>query len=73
MTTDTPVRSETLTLKELATILNLTPHYTAQLAKADKLPIPAFKVGNQWRFSRHHIEGLLDGTYRRTKETGDDR
>ena len=49
--------SEFLTTRQLQEILHV--DRTTIYRMADNGRIPAVKVGNQWRFSRHSIEGWL--------------
>ena len=56
---DSPSR-DTMTLRELAYQLGIGLSQAYELARADRLPIPALRVGKQYRFSRRAYESLLD-------------
>ena len=56
-----PSLRETLTLEELAAALDLSLTTVYELARKDALPIPALKLGRQWRFSRRALYRYLDG------------
>src|SRR2546425_6361483 len=47
-----------MTVKELAAYLNLNERTVLKLAAEG--PLPAVKVGNQWRFPEGKIDALLD-------------
>ncbi|MBI3321280.1 MAG: helix-turn-helix domain-containing protein [Candidatus Omnitrophica bacterium] len=49
---------ETLTPNEVARVLKLHPFTVTRLAREGKLP--AFKVGNQWRFSKIRLEEWVE-------------
>lgn len=59
---ETPQSSsrETLTLEELAAALDISLTTAYQLARTNTLPIPALKLGRQWRFSRRVLDRYLD-------------
>lgn len=56
-----PSPRETLTLEELAAALDISLTTAYQLARTNALPIPALKLGRQWRFSRRALFRYLDG------------
>jgi len=58
---DAPAESGTLTLTELAAELRIGMTKAHELARADALPIPALKVGREYRFSRRALERWRDG------------
>ncbi len=66
-----PSPRETLTLVELATALDISLTTAYQLARANALPIPALKLGRQWRFSRRALYRYLDGETVATPPTSD--
>lgn len=51
--------ADLLTLEELAESMRISLTSAYELAKADRLPIPAIRVGRQYRFSRPAYEALL--------------
>jgi excisionase family DNA binding protein len=59
---------EILTIKEVADFLKVNERTVYRLAAAKK--IPAFKVGNAWRFKKHDIETWIA---QQTKETGGEK
>jgi excisionase family DNA binding protein len=61
----TPIDSDFLTLDELATRMGISLTVAYELARANKLPIPALKIGRQYRFSRRAYEALLDAQHER--------
>lgn len=56
-----PSPPETLTLDELAAALHISLTTAYQMARTNALPIPALKLGRQWRFSRRALYRYLDG------------
>ncbi len=60
---DSPINPDFLTLDELATRMGISLTVAYELAKVDRLPIPALKVGRQYRFSRRAYEALLDARH----------
>jgi len=65
--TETPVSSPTepatLTLAELATRLDIGMTKAYDLARRNELPVPALKVGREFRFSRLALERWLEGEW----------
>lgn len=61
MESSLPSPRETLTLEELAAALDISLTTAYDLARKDALPIPALKLGRQWRFSRRALYRYLDG------------
>ncbi|MAZ65508.1 MAG: DNA-binding protein [Kangiellaceae bacterium] len=59
---------EILTIKEVADYLKVNERTVYRLAAAKKLP--AFKVGNTWRFNKKDIEIWIS---QQTKETGEEK
>lgn len=55
-----PAPQHTLTLAELAEVLNIGRTQAYELARRDELPIPTLKIGRQFRFSRRALERWLD-------------
>lgn len=55
-----PVEPDTLTLAELAAHLNIGMTRAYEMARAGTLPIPALKIGREYRFSRRALERWLD-------------
>lgn len=54
---------DTLDLDELSQRLGISLTVGYELAKADRLPIPAIRVGRQYRFSRRAFERLMDAQH----------
>jgi excisionase family DNA binding protein len=50
--------SDFMTLKELQERMGISPTTAYELARKNDLPIPAFRVGRQFRFSRHGYERM---------------
>ncbi len=71
MDLSSPTPRETLTLEELATALDISLTTAYELARKDALPIPALKLGRQWRFSRRALNRYLDGETEATPPTAD--
>ncbi len=63
--TGTPVSSPTepatLTLAELAAYLKIGKTKAYDLARRNELPVPALKVGSEFRFSRLALNRWLEG------------
>lgn len=59
---NTPER-DTFTLDELAQRMGISLTVAYELAKIDRLPIPAIRVGRQYRFSRRAYERLMDAQH----------
>ncbi len=58
MKTTVPLSSEILTVEEVSEFLRLHPTTIYRMLKRNE--IPGFKVGNEWRFLKGHIERWLD-------------
>ena len=58
--TQSPDERETLTIAQLADLLGISRTVCYELAQRDELPIPAFKVGRQYRFSRRAFDALMN-------------
>ena len=58
MKTTVPLSSEILTVEEVSEFLRLHPTTIYRMLKRNE--IPGFKVGNEWRFFKGHIERWLD-------------
>lgn len=71
METPLPSPRETLTLEELAAALDIGLTTAYELARKNALPIPALKLGRQWRFSRRALYRYLDGETVETPPTAD--
>lgn len=57
----TPVSPrETVTLTELADILDISLSTAYNLARTNELPIPTLRLGRQFRFSRRALDRYLD-------------
>lgn len=52
-----------LTLEELANLVGISLTSAYELAARDALPIPAIKVGRQWRFSRRAFDALMNAQH----------
>ncbi len=59
---------EILTIREVADFLKVNERTVYRLAAAKK--IPAFKVGNAWRFKKHDIEAWIN---QQTKQWGNEK
>lgn len=57
--------ADTMTLHEFAELLGVSYTTAHLLAQRDELPIPALKVGRQYRFSRIAYRRLLEEQHRR--------
>lgn len=57
-----PVRAErdTLTLAELASRMGIGKTRAYELAQKNELPIPALRIGREYRFSHRALERWLD-------------
>ena len=53
--------ADVMRLDELARGLGISITQAYELARIDALPLPAFKVGREWRFSRTLYAKLLAG------------
>lgn len=54
----TDLQPDFMTIEELAARMGIGLTMAYQLAKADKLPVPALKIGRVYRFSRRAYEAL---------------
>lgn len=54
---------ETMSLEELLSAFGIGTTAGYQLARENRLPIPAIRVGRQFRFSRRAFERLMDATH----------
>ena len=52
---------DTLTLAELADRMGIGMTRAYELAQKNTLPIPALRIGREYRFSRRALERWLDG------------
>jgi DNA binding domain, excisionase family len=64
------MRDEILTIKEVAEFLKVNERTVYRLAAAKK--IPAFKVGNAWRFKKAEIDQWISEQSSQGKEDRDD-
>jgi excisionase family DNA binding protein len=55
--------SDTMSLEELARRIGISLTVAYELAKKNKLPIPAIRVGRQYRFSRRAYDALMDAQH----------
>ena len=58
-----PVEPATLTLAELAKCLHIGRTKAYELARRNELPVPALRVGQEFRFSRVALEQWLEGEW----------
>jgi excisionase family DNA binding protein len=59
---------EILTIKEVASYLKVNDRTVYRLASSQK--IPAFKVGNAWRFKRKDLEEWINNQQNNSPEEG---
>ncbi len=59
-TSTEPRQPELLGAVEAMAILGIPRSRFYQLAKADQLPFPTFRIGHRFMFSRRQVEALLD-------------
>jgi len=52
---------DVLTVQELAERLGMGLTTAYQMARANTLPVPALRIGREYRFSRRALERWLDG------------
>lgn len=57
------IEPDTMDIRELAQRLGISTDNAYQLAKEDRLPVPAIRVGRKYRFSRIAYESLLHAQY----------
>ena len=62
--------SEWMSLREFADLLGISLTSAYEYAREDKLPVPAIRVGRQFRFSRPAYEELRHAQHT-TKRDGD--
>jgi excisionase family DNA binding protein len=55
-----PLERDWMGLRELAARLGIGETVAYELANQDRLPIPAHRIGRQFRFSRNAYEALLN-------------
>ena len=60
MNTITPIERDMLTLEEIAQRMGIGMTAAYELAGQDRLPVPAIRVGRQFRFSKKAFDALLD-------------
>lgn len=53
------MNDEWMTVKDVATYLKLSPDLIYRLAQRGK--IPAYKVGNRWRFKKTKVDHWMEG------------
>jgi len=60
--TDKPVTPpDALTVHQLAARLGIGLTRAYEMARKDELPVPALRIGREYRFSRRALERWLDG------------
>ena len=62
-TTITAIDPDFMSLEELAHRLDISLTVAYGLARRNALPVPALKIGSQYRFSRRAYEALADGRH----------
>ena len=62
------MKSDIMTIKEVAEYLKLTEKTAYRLAAEGK--IPGFKVGGSWRFKRSEIEKWIEGQQDERRRNG---
>jgi hypothetical protein len=71
MATDiTALDHDTMTLEELCRRIDISLTVGYEQARKNALPIPAFKAGRQWRFSRLAYDRLMSGQHGDQEEFG---
>jgi excisionase family DNA binding protein len=66
LSTIKPFSPDFLSLEELAARMGISVSLAYQLARADKLPVPAIRPGRRFLFSRRAYERLLDAQHTQT-------
>lgn len=62
--TVTPIERDWMTLEELAQRMGIGLTAAYELANQDRLPVPAHRIGRQFRFSRPAYDALLHRQHR---------
>ncbi len=62
--TVTPIEQDWMTLDELARRMGIGLTAAYELANQDRLPVPAHRIGRQFRFSRPAYDALLNRQHR---------
>lgn len=62
--TVTPLEHDWMTLEELARRMGIGMTAAYELANADRLPIPAHRIGRRFRFSRRAYDAILARQHR---------
>lgn len=69
MTTSPATQRDVLTIQELAERLGMGLTRTYEMARTNSLPIPALRIGREYRFSRRALERWLESGHAADADT----
>ena len=58
-----PALPDTMSLSEIAERMGVSYTTVYELARTDRLPVPVFRVGRQYRLSRRAYEALMNAQH----------
>jgi excisionase family DNA binding protein len=67
----TPITRDTMTLEEIARRMDISLTVAYELAQKNKLPVPVFRVGRQYRISTHAYEALMTAQHANSEQSDD--